>query len=775
MLMLLATDLDGTFLGGKSLHKQQLYRLIRENTNIRLAFVTGRGLESVLPILNDPIIPNPDYIICDVGATIVNGHTLEPVEIIQNEIEKSWPGRIKIEECLSSFEDLSYQGVPQQRRCSYFTNDEKMIDQVNSAVAALGCEVIYSAGKYLDVLPVGVNKGNSLKKLIKYLQIKASDVLVAGDTLNDLSMYQCGFKGVIVGNSEEKLVRATSSIKNIYYAKADGTGGILESIFHFKEFAKGIKKPAEESFNEGNTDTPQLLMMYHRFPYENKVINGKIERVAPKSPNGILPTLQGFFSKGRPGVWIAWEEVENEGEILRNIYIDKETYPNLMASRIGLTKKEVDIFYKSFAKEAFWPTIFAFPDKARFNHHHWNHFVTINRRFAEKAAEQADYSAIVWIHDYNLWLVPGLLRQLRPDLTIIFFHHTAFPAANTFNILPWRSEIIGSLLQCDYIGFHIPRYVENFVDVVNSLFPVEVKKKVNCAPKFLTYSTAIGVNEMTAAIATNQRIIKLGANPVGINIKYIQGLFCDASMQDKILAMKREMNGKKMILSAERLDYVKGPLEKIHAFENFLQEYPEFHGKIELVNICTPPADGMKIYDPIRLEIEQAVGRINGKYSDMNWTPIRLFFRSMPFEEILIYYGMADIAWITPLRDGLNLVAKEYVAVQGQIHEEKGVLILSEFAGAAVELPYAVLTNPYDPKSLKESLLQALLMNKEEKQMRMERLYEQVSHFDIDFWAEDFMNNISSVREAGIEKKNNRAKNDKIRTANHQAIFFETE
>lgn len=737
--MLLATDLDGTFLGGKSIHKQQLYRMFRDNPDVCVVFVTGRGLESVIPLLNDPIIPAPDYIICDVGATIVDGRTLEPIAMLQSEIEKIWPGRLKITESLKEIPGLVYQEVPQQRRCSFFAADESVVQAVTGSVEKLDCEVLYSAGKFLDVLPAGVNKGSSLVKLVEYLCIDEADVLVAGDTLNDLAMYNCGYKGVVVGNSEEKLVAATKGIEQIYYAAAAGAGGILEAIAHFPEFEGSVHKPVTEILTETSADSTQLIMMYHRFPYERKEINGQIERVPPASPNGILPTLQGFFANGRSGVWIAWEEVAEEGEELRNIYIDKAKYPNLMASRIGLTREEVEIFYKFFAKEAFWPAIFAFVDKVQLNHEHWDHFVNINKRFAEKAAEQADQGAMVWIHDYNLWLVPGFLRQLRPDLSIAFFHHTAFPAANTFNILPWRREIIGSLLQCDFVGFHIPRYVENFVDVAQSLFPIETLEKVNCAPRFMTYSTAMGVHRMTTAIGMDQRTIRLGAVPVGINVEYIEELFRDGSMLQKVNKLKKQLNGKKMILSAERLDYVKGPLEKILAFEQFLDEHPDFHGQVELVNICTPPAKGMKVYDKVKLELERAVGRINGKYSQLNWTPIHLFSRSIPFEEILVYYAAADIAWITPLRDGLNLVAKEYIAVQGQLQGNKGVLILSEFAGAAVELSYVVLTNPYDPRALKENLFQALSLSDEEKNMRMERLYDQVKHYDIDYWADDFI------------------------------------
>lgn len=740
--MILATDLDGTFLGGKSIDKQKLYRLIRKNNNFKLVFVTGRGLETVIPLLNDPIIPNPDFIICDVGATIVNGYTLEPIEPIQNEIEQIWPGELKIREHLKNIPGLQYQEVPQQRRCSFYIQQESDIEKFTPIAQQLDCDIIFSAGKYLDILPKGVNKGTTLTKLIKHINEDANKILVAGDTLNDLAMYQCGFKGVVVGNAEQALRQATNNISRIYYAKSAGAGGILEAIEQFENLSEYISELDEIIIHKESSNIPQLLMLYHRFPYETKEINGQKQQIPPKSPNGILPTLQGFFANGRSGVWIAWEEVIKNSEPLRNLYIDKEKYPNLMASRIGLTKKEIEIFYKSFSKEAFWPTIFSFIDKAKFNHNHWDHYVHINKLFAEKAAEQADLNAIVWIHDYNLWLVPGFLRELRPDVTIAFFHHTAFPSADTFNILPWRGEIIGSLLQCNYIGFHIPRYVENFVDVAKSLFPVTEIEKINCAPRYLTYSTALGVQQMTTLIDTGQRKVKLGANPVGINVHYIQTLMQAPSTQTKIKEIKNLFTNKKMVISVERLDYVKGPLEKVMAFEQFLHDYPEFHGKVELVNICTPPAQGMKIYEKTQHDLEHAVGRINGKYANMQWVPIRLFFRSFPFEEIISYYAAADVAWITPLRDGLNLVAKEYIAVQGQITDAKGVLVLSEFAGAAVELPYAVLTNPYDARSLKEGLVQALLMSETDAQMRLQRLYEQVAYYDIDFWAKDFFDNL---------------------------------
>ena len=744
-MMLLATDLDGTFLGGKTIDKFKLYRLIQEVSDIRLAFVTGRGMESVLPLLDDSIIPNPDFVICDVGATVLNGRTLEPIQPLQSQIEKKWPGNLTIRKKLRKIKGLEFQKVPQQRRCSFYFDKDTDIAQIRELVSEYGCDVLQSADRYLDVLPGGVNKGSTLRQLVKMMDIGEQQVLVAGDTLNDLSLYETGYKGVVVGAAEPALVAATQDIATVYRAERAGAGGILEAMTHFAEF-QGYSRLQKELTTHPHSGATQLLMLYHRLPYEVREVNGRRERIPPQSPNGIIPTLLGFFNTGRSGAWIAWEEGVNKKHApLKDIYIDEKQYPNLVASRIALTKKDVDIFYKNFSKEAFWPTLFSFIDKVKFNHTHWEHYCRINRLFAEKASAEADQGALVWIHEYNLWMVPAYLRQLRPDVKIGFFHHTAFPPADIFNVIPWRREIMGSLLQCDYIGFHIPRYVENFVDVARSHTPVKVLSQENCAGRYLTYSCALGVDLMSTRIETASGQVRLGANPVGVNIPYIREIFQKPKTQEAIREMAAQTEGKKIILSIERLDYVKGPLEKLRAFSQFLHDYPEFHGKVELINICTPPAQGMKIYERIQNELEQEVGRINGRYSDLGWTPIRFFLRSVPFEEVIVYYALADICWITPLRDGLNLVAKEYIAVQGQKEVPRGALIVSEFAGVSVELPYAILTNPYDGKDLKENLLHALTLDENDRVLRMKRLYEIVTHYDVERWSTDFMAILESL------------------------------
>ncbi|MFD2538988.1 glucosylglycerol-phosphate synthase [Sphingobacterium chuzhouense] len=744
-MMLLATDLDGTFLGGSMKNRLHLYRLIKQFSEIQLVFVTGRGLESVIPLLNDPLIPRPNYIIADVGATVVDGLTLETIEPIQGDIESRWPSPYAIRSRVLEKTDVVYQEVPQQRRCSFYYDTEMDLSHVYKIAESFNCDVITSVNKYLDILPKDVNKGSTLNALVEHLDINEENVLVAGDTLNDLSLYDTEYKGVVVGEAEPALVEHTAKYKNVYHAIEPGAGGIIESMAHFKLFRKYTDSDDKYKSAQPGKGSNQLVVVYHRLPFEQEVVDGKPIRVTPKSPNGIIPSLLGLFEKERSGIWIGEEVKQENTPDVPNQLIDEAKYPNLVAATIGLSKADIDQFYRVFSKEAFWPTIFSFVDKAKFNHDDWEHYLKINRIFAERIAKEADQDALVWIHEYNLWMVPAYLKPLRPDLKIGFFHHTSFPAADIFNIIPWRKEIIGSLLLCDFISFHIPRYVENFIDVLRSHTPFKVVKRINTAKQFLTYSCALGVSQMTKVIEIDGRQIRLGAQPVGVNMEKIRSILKQTNIKKEISATleKKTADNMTTVLSVERLDYVKGPLEKIHAFGEFLEENPEYREKVELVNICTPPSQGMKIYDDIRDEVNRAVGEINGRFATMDWTPIQYFYRSLPFEEVVKLYAVSDIAWITPLRDGLNLVAKEYVAVQGAI-KGSGALVLSEFAGASVELPYTVLTNPYDMKSMKESLLKALLMPEEERASRIKRLYDQVKYYDIHYWGKDFVKELET-------------------------------
>lgn len=735
--MLLATDLDGTFLAGRAESRTALYRLISRAPDIKLAYFTGRGLETVLPLMMDPTIPTPDYIVCDVGATVVEGTDCLPVQPLQTEIDKLWPGEQAVMAAFQDLPGLVRQEVPQQRRCSYYCGPDAVTEEVHRRAQELGCEALYSADRYLDILPRGVNKGSTLKMLVSHLGTNPSQVLVAGDTLNDLAMMQAGYNAVCVGNSEKRLVEATAQLPNVYRAEASGCGGILEALAHFEFLGpKGIDIDISDHNKPGRAE---LVMVYHRLPYEEVLVNGKIERRRPTSPNGIIPTLLSFFSKGEAGSWVAWSiNVPKSGEFESTTTVDSKRYRNLVAARVPLTKRQVDIFYKVFSKEAFWPLLHTFWERATFNENHWKVFLEVNRIFAERTAHEAAEGATVWIHDYNLWMVPAYLREMRPDVVIAFFHHTYFPSSDIFNILPWRRQIIASLLHCDYIGFHIPRQVENFVDVVRSSMPVSVLERVQCAPRFLTYGCAIGLDEMTSKISAGGRVVRMGAHPVGTDIDRVRAALDMPDTKTMAESLRKELNGRRMVLSVERLDYTKGILAKLQAFERLLQNHPELHGKVELMVVCVPAAAEMSVYRSLQNAIEQAVGRINGRFSTFDWTPLRFFFRGLPFHEVVAYYSVADVMWITPLRDGLNLVAKEYVAAHGLI-DGRGVLVLSEFAGSAAELKGAILTNPHDARDLYENVHRGITLGEDEAEARMRELYDIVCHYDIGHWGEDFL------------------------------------
>ena len=741
--LVLATDLDGTLLAGTRAARRRIRDLFSGGLDgARLIYVTGRGLESIIPLLSDSVLPQPDYIIADVGATVVHGD-LRPVDPLYHNIAARWPGTQAVLRQLAGFDLLQRQTVPQERRCSFFVGEGGISAELIAAVEDLDCELLFSAGRYLDVLPRGVNKGSTLILLAGAQGFDLDAIVVAGDTLNDLSMYTTGFKGIVVGGAEPALIQQVGKMERVYVAKDEGCGGILAGLAHHGVEVESTVKAQRRMDERGDAD---LVMVYHRPPFDEVVKDGVVKQRRPKSPNGIIPTLLGFFAGGRKGSWVAWSMQESRApeDFLRHVPVDAKHYPNLKVARIALTPDDVDIFYKKFSKEAFWPIIFSFPDKVEFNEAHWERFLEVNRIFAEQTAAEAAEGAVVWIHDYNLWMVPAYLRPLRPDLRIAFFHHTAFPASDIFNILPWYREILSSLLQCDYIGFHIPRYVENFVDAVRSYTPVEVLESVPCAPRFITYGCALGTDSVTLGVDVGSHRVRLGAHPVGIDVGLIEQITKKPAVLEKIARIQALLRGAKGILSVERLDYVKGSLEKLRAFERLLEEHPELIGKVTLIYIVTPAAPGMEIYDALRIEVDRIVGRINGRFSTLERTPVRYSYRSLPFEDVVAHYAACEVAWITPLRDGLNLVAKEFVAAK-QATDNSGVLILSEFAGAAVELHGALLTNPYDANSMSKVLHQALTMGADEMAYRCQRMAGIIAENDVVRWGDDFMKAVQAA------------------------------
>jgi glucosylglycerol-phosphate synthase len=480
-----------------------------------------------------------------------------------------------------------------------------------------------------------------------------------------------------------------------------------------------------------------LVIVYHRQPYEEVEEDGKIVFRENKSPNGIVPTLKSFFGRFESGAWVAWKQADDPSnpDFDRVIEID-DAYGKYTVSRLPLTAEQVKSFYHVTSKEAFWPILHSFKERYNYDPVDWPTFREVNWAFAEAAAAEAARGAVVWVHDYNLWLVPGYLRTMRPDLKISFFHHTPFPAADMFNVLPWRKEILESLLACDVVGFHIPRYANNFVSAARSLLDVEVTKREKVAPEFASEVTALSERSIPTELSYGDRTVTVQASPVGVDADYIDSVARQPATEARAADIRADLGEAKLVLSVGRTDYTKGGIEQLLSFERLLESRPDLRGQVRLMHVSVPANRNMTVYENIQKEIEQMAGRINGRFGTLEWQPIALISRAVPFIDLVAYYRAADVAWITPLADGMNLVAKEFCAARV---DGDGVLVLSEFAGAAVEMGSALLTNPFSHRSMDSAISQALDMPEAERRDRMAALHDIVHRHDIRFWAEDQM------------------------------------
>ncbi len=490
------------------------------------------------------------------------------------------------------------------------------------------------------------------------------------------------------------------------------------------------------------TGSSSFILLYHRTPFEEKITNtGERLWVDQKSPNGIIPTLRNLFRTRKDGTWIAWRKIKNnENEKDEIIKMDQPAKFNL--KRIALKEEEIQSFYHVTSKECFWPILHTFPTHFNVNNADWKIFEKVNKYFAEAACLEASEGATVWVHDYNLWLAPAFIRVKRPDLKIAFFHHTPFPGNDVFAILPWRRQIIESLLCCDLVGFHIPRYTENFARAANCLIGANKGPKEPVSKNFIAVGSALTEPYVTSWLSHAGRQIQLISSPVGTSPDLIQNIIKQEEVQKHCEEIdKGTKKNRKLIISASRVDYTKGNEELLLCFERLLERNKDLHGKVVLMLACVAAASGMKIYDDTQRSIEEMVGRINGRFSCIDWVPIRLSTRRIPYEEMVAWFLKADICWITPLRDGLNLVAKEYAAAR---KNKGGVLVLSEFTGASVLLDGAVLTNPYSHRQMDEAIEKAINMTKDEQFERMSSMTTAVESYTVKDWAEEQMQKLDN-------------------------------
>ena len=490
-----------------------------------------------------------------------------------------------------------------------------------------------------------------------------------------------------------------------------------------------------------------FVIVYHRQPYEEAVENGRVVYKENKSPNGIVPALKGFFGTAKDAVWVAWKQAPAPGKpaFERTIRIT-DSYGEYDVVRLALTSEQVKAFYHVTSKEALWPILHSFPGKFNYGPVDWENFREVNRLFAEAACEQAADDALIWVHDYNLWLVPHYVRQIKPNARIAFFHHTPFPAADVFNVLPWREEILASLLCCDIVGFHIPRYAENFASVACSLMGATRAETLSVEGPFSPSGAALSEPAVTTALNYQGRTVHIDAWPIGANPRIIDAHLSGPEAEQRVAEIRSQIGDQKLFVSVGRVDYVKGTKETLEAFDRLLARRPDLREKVKLFCICVAPADGMSAYRAAQREVERIAGAINGKYGSLRWTPIMLSTRGVPFDQLVCYYRAADVCLVTPLRDGLNLVAKEFIGAQSE--GGAGALVLSELAGAAVELPEAVLVNPYSQRNMDAGLERALDMDFAERKQRLDRMRARVREWDVDHWARHVRERFDAIQPA---------------------------
>jgi trehalose 6-phosphate synthase len=426
-----------------------------------------------------------------------------------------------------------------------------------------------------------------------------------------------------------------------------------------------------------------------------------------RSPGGLVTALEPFVA-GRGGAWVGWSGSAGDAP-------EPFESGGMSLVPVPLTEEEVDRYYEGMSNASLWPLYHDVVEKPEYHRTWWDTYVQVNKRFADRAAAVAAENAIVWVHDYQLQLVPALLRQRRPDLTIGFFLHIPFPPYELFTQLPWRSAIVEGLLGADLVGFQRPAAASNFVQLARRLHDLPARKHL---------------------VEYDGRTVAARAFPISIDVAAFDELARSPEVLARAEEIRKELgNPSKIILGVDRLDYTKGIGVRLAAFEELLEDGVVEAPDTVLVQVATPSRERVEHYVHMREQIEQQVGHINGIFGSLAGSAVRYFNQSMPREELAALYRAADVMLVTPYRDGMNLVAKEYVAARGDLG---GALVLSEFAGAAAELKQAFLVNPHDIAGVKSQLVRALRMDPEEGAKRMRAMRRHLAKNDLDHWASSF-------------------------------------
>lgn len=461
----------------------------------------------------------------------------------------------------------------------------------------------------------------------------------------------------------------------------------------------------------------KTIIVSNRLPVKIVEKDGVYE-LSP-SEGGLATGLGSIYKSGH-NIWIGWPGIEVPEDRQEEV---TEQLAALNLIPVFLSTEEINQYYEGFSNEVLWPVFHYMITYANYEQTYWDFYQSVNTKFSDTVVAHLKEGDTVWIHDYQLLLLPGLVRANQAHVTISFFQHIPFPSYEIFRLIPWREEIIEGIFGADLIGFHTFDDVRHFLSAAGKL------------------STAKYANNV---ITHQERQIVVEAFPMGIDDAKFEALGDDDKVRENMESFKDSQNGLKMILSIDRLDYSKGIIQRLQAFELFLNTYPSYIEMVNLYMIVVPSRDTVPQYKELREQIDQLVGNINAKFRTLNWAPIHYFYRSFPIEFLSALYKTADVCLVTPMRDGMNLVSKEFVASKT---DNKGVLILSEMAGASKELNDALIVNPNNIGEIMRALVQALNMPDIEQEHRMRGMRAIVKKFNIHLWVKNFMDKLNEVKE----------------------------
>ncbi len=470
----------------------------------------------------------------------------------------------------------------------------------------------------------------------------------------------------------------------------------------------------------------RILIISNRLPV-NLVPDAERFTIQP-SVGGLSTGLGSFYSE-YDSTWIGWPGIPSEHLSQAQKSEIDTSLEDIGCRPVHLPEAEIEHYYGGFCNSTIWPLFHYFRSLCSWDTCSWDAYVGVNRRFCDAVVAQYRQGDIIWVHDYHLMLLPAMIREQIPGATIGFFLHIPFPSNELFRVLPWREEILKGLLGSDLIGFHTYDYVRHFLNSVRRL---------------------VGYEHTYGEIKAGERLIRADTFPMGIDYGRFAGSVHEPGVQQEIHQIREKYTNQRILLSFDRLDYTKGIPQRLKAFDAFLEKNPEWQGRVAMIVVAVPSRTTVSQYQSLKKEVDELIGNIVGKYGTMNWTPIQYFYDVLPFSKLVALYHTADVALVTPLRDGMNLMAKEYLATK---EDGRGVLILSEMAGASMELGEAVIVNPFDEDGIVRGIETALVMPEQEQIERNRGMQHRLQRYYVRRWAEDFLQRLTAVRKRQSERE----------------------